>query len=60
MNDQIKAGDVVQLKSGSKPMTIVKTYNNDEYADVTWFNDLTNTLDGMKGLTVAALKKVSN
>lgn len=60
MNDQIKAGDVVQLKSGSKQMTVIRTYNNDEYADVTWFNDLTNTLDDMKGITVISLKKVSN
>lgn len=34
--DEIKAGDVVQLKSGSLPMTVTET--NDQLAWVVWSN----------------------
>jgi uncharacterized protein YodC (DUF2158 family) len=37
MSKDIKAGDVVQLKSGSAPMTVVQIYGQDDnLAEVVW------------------------
>jgi len=48
MNDSLKQGDTVRLKSGGPKMTIVEVYNSDNglSAHCTWFGATNDLQDG--------------
>ncbi|MCU7618732.1 DUF2158 domain-containing protein [Chryseobacterium sp. PBS4-4] len=51
-----KEGDVVQLKSGGPKMTIIEFYNDNAYANCTWYDFNTHTLHEMHSFPTLVLK----
>lgn len=54
--ETFKAGDVVQLKSGSPSMTITELYNGNQFAYCTWYDFTTNVWFEKRVFPVIALK----
>lgn len=55
MKEEIKAGDIVYLKSGGPKMTVVSTYVDDSMAECAWFDQ--NKAEGASFPMEALTKK---
>lgn len=52
---EFKIGDVVQLNSGSVDMTVVYVQSDGKYVGLTWYDQLSNSLNYKEGIPVNAL-----